>query len=284
LHPFRELLLGEDEGGKDATEIFHNYRVGTSLLQAERLISFDRELRMLVLDGLERVEVSLRMRLGHVLGEISAFAHEDPSNFVSSFTQESKNQLSGATEPSAHQSWLERVKDRKDGSDEAFVMHFRTKYLGRMPIWALTEILELGHLSRLYRGMNNSLATRVAQDYGAPSKKVMVSWIASLNYVRNVSAHHARLFNRKLVAAPARPSLGMVTLLDHLRQAVTAKEVFGLYTALAVIAFLLKSIEPGGNWSSRMVSLLRSFPHRTGLSLRAIGVPHDWDSLELWKH
>lgn len=82
--------------------------------------------------------------------------------------------------------------------------HFRSKYDDRMPIWALTEILELGHVSRLHGGLRNDIATEIAQAFGVPTKRLMQSWVASLNYVRNVAAHHARLYNRKLVSAPKR--------------------------------------------------------------------------------
>lgn len=78
----------------------------------------------------------------------------------------------------------------------------------------------------------------------------MASWLASLNYVRNVTAHHARLFNRKLQNAPARPKVGQVPALDHLRDERTPKDDFGTYNALAVIAQTLPSIDAdwAGNW------------------------------------
>ena len=61
------------------------------------------------------------------------------------------------------------MKEREADSDDAFVAHFRNKYDDEMPIWALTEILELGHLGRLYSGLNNSLVTEIATAYGAPA-------------------------------------------------------------------------------------------------------------------
>jgi hypothetical protein len=70
---------------------------------------------------------------------------------------------------------------------------------------------------RLYRGLRQQDSEEVALAFGAPTKKTMVSWLATLNYVRNVAAQHARLFNRKLQHAPARPKAGQVPVLDHLR-------------------------------------------------------------------
>lgn len=152
-----------------------------------------------------------------------------------------------------------------------------------MPVWALTEILELGHLSVLYRGMHQQDAEEIALAFGVPAKKIMTSWLASLNYVRNVAAHHSRRFNRKLQHAPARPKAGQIPVLDHLRDEETAKGVFGTYNALAVIAYLLPSIDPDTDWAEQMAALLQEFPTSHALTTEAIGAPWNWRSLDLWR-
>jgi abortive infection bacteriophage resistance protein len=283
LYPFRESEPFQDDAGRTRYRVHNRYRAGTSVGQAAALIDFDRRLRMLVLEGIERIEISFRMQVGYVLGRQSAFAHIDPVNFVNSFTGSQTDEATGGTMLSKHAQWLERVKERQAGSDEAFVAHFRNKYEDEMPIWALTEILELGHLGRLYSGLNSSLATEIAAAYGAPSKKVMVSWISSLNYVRNVSAHHARLFNRKLVSAPARSSHDQVPLLGHLKDVDSAKAVFGVYNALAVMAYLLRSIEPDSDWAARVMELIGSFPESGCVTIESMGIPDGWSTLELWR-
>lgn len=283
LYPFRESEPWVNDEGRTRSRVLNRYRAGTTVEYAAALLDFDRRLRMLVLEGIERIEISFRMQVGYVLGRQSAFAHSDPANFVASFTTASFDELTGETLPSKHEQWLARVEARKAESDEAFVAHFRNKYDDKMPIWALTEILEFGHLGRLYSGLNNALATQIAAAYRAPSKKVMSSWISSLNYVRNVSAHHARLFNRKLVSAPARPSTGQVPLLGHLKDEVTSKQVFGVYNALAVMAYLLRTIDPDSGWTPRVVDLINAFPNSDFLTAESMGVPEGWETLELWR-
>jgi abortive infection bacteriophage resistance protein len=283
LYPFRESETYVDDEDRERTRVLGGYRTGTTLRHAEEVIDFDRRLRMLVMDGVERIEVAVRMQLGYVLGRSSAFAHEDPACFTKAFTEPGTAPDSGKPVPSSHARWLERASERRAKSDEQFVAHFREKYDDRMPVWALTELLELGQLSVLYRGLRQQEAEEIAVAFGAPTKKIMVSWLASLNYVRNVAAHHARLFNRKLQHAPARPQTGQVSVLDHLRDEQTAKGVFGTYNALAVIAHLLPSIEAGKDWHRRLAGLLREFPASHSLSLASIGVPENWESLELWR-
>jgi abortive infection bacteriophage resistance protein len=282
LYPLRESEPYIENDGRQRNRIHNRYHPGTTLEYAETLISFDRELRMLVLDGIERIEISLRTQLGYILGKRSAFAHLDPANFVNAFTENLIDPLTDDPSPSKHKQWIERVEERRADSDEAFVAHFRDKYDDAMPLWALTEILEMGHLGRLYSGLNNSIATEIARAYGVPTKRMMSSWISSLNYVRNVSAHHARLFNRKLVTAPARPNHNQISVLGHLKDQDSAKETFGVYNLLAVMAYLIDSIDPNSEWPTRMAALIESFPTSAHLTAQSMGVPENWSILKLW--
>lgn len=281
LYPFRRSEPYVDDDGRTRVRVLSGYQERTNLRQAEAIIDFDRRLRMLVMDGVERIEVAVRMRIGYVLGKRSAFAYEDPTCFTEAFTAQSTDIREPA--PSRHVLWLQRVNERKASSDEQFVEHFRQKYDDRMPVWALTEVLELGHLSVLYRGMHQQDAEEIALAFGVPTKKIMTSWLASLNYVRNVAAHHARLYNRKLQHAPARPKVGLIPDLDHLRDEESAKGVFGTYNALAVIAHLLPAIDPDTYWAKQLAALLRDFPTSHALTVDSIGAPRGWESLDLWR-
>ena len=280
LYPFRESEEYLDDEGRRRIRVLSHFRAGTGLAHAEEIIDFDRRLRLLVLDGLERIEVAVRMRIGYVLGRASSFAYEDPTRFVGAFTKDDTD-IRRPT-PSKHVQWLQRVSSRQAGSDEQFVDHFREKYDDRMPVWALTEILELGHLSILYRGINQTDPAEIAEAFQIPTKKMMTSWLASLNYVRNVAAHHGRLFNRKLQNAPARPAVGQIPALDHLRDSGEAKRVYGTYNALAVVAYLVSSIDPDADWPGRLAALLREFPTSDALTIGSVGAPESWASLDLW--
>ncbi|CAQ02035.1 Abi family protein [Clavibacter sepedonicus] len=281
LYPFRQSERYVDDDGRKRTRILSSYEPGVRMDDAAQLIDFDRELRMLVLEGVERIEIALRMQLGYSLGQRSAFAHEDASAFLSAFTDPQMGE-DGEPAPSRHEAWLERVRQRQNNSDEAFVAHFRHKYDDRMPIWALTEILELGHTSRLYGGLRNDIATEIAGAFGVPTKQLMQSWIATINYVRNVAAHHSRLYNRKLVSALKRPKGNTVPLLAHLTQEEAPKQ-FGTYSALAVMAYVLETVHPGRDWAVRVAALLRNFPTTARLNVGSMGVAAGWIEQDLWK-
>lgn len=281
LYSFRDSEIYADDSGRERIRVLGNYRPGTSIAYAARLIDYDRELRMLVLDAVERIEVSLRMQIGYTLGGRSAWAHREPANFVPGFTTDTAGPNTG--EPTSGLTrWLDRVQERQDKSEEAFVARFRDRYDGVLPIWALTEILELGHLGRLIHSLQSDLATTIANAYCVPTKKMFGSWVSSVNYVRNVSAHHGRLFNRKLVAAPSRPRSGQVPALNHLRETTGSKAEFGVYNALAVMAYLLGTIDSDCDWNRRLAKHLSNFPEGA-LSTDDMGAPTGWKTQAIWQ-
>ncbi|MGL5859968.1 MAG: Abi family protein [Phycicoccus sp.] len=68
--------------------------------------------------------------------------------------------------PSRYDTWLDRVHAEQHRSKEDFVLHFRTKYDDRLPVWVVTEILGFGALSMLYRGMQRADRHEVAAGLG----------------------------------------------------------------------------------------------------------------------
>ncbi|WIE83127.1 hypothetical protein [Curtobacterium sp. MCPF17_021] len=107
-------------------------------------------------------------------------------------------------------------------------------------------------------------------------------WLASVNYVRNVEAHHARLFNRKLVVVPKRPRSGAVPLLAHL-SGTDAPKQFGVYNTLAVMAYLLRSIPSDHDWAERVAAFLGAFPSNEHLDLSSMGVGAGWLDHAIWR-
>lgn len=271
LHPFRTRV--ETATGREGREDIQSsrYKQGVTLDQIVELVDFDRRLRLLMLDALERIEVSLRMRIGHALGKKSPFAHLESETFEINFVRRYK-----------HGEWVGAARHSHLRSHELFVRHFDEVYEGQLPIWALTELLGLGQLAVLYGGLQREIATEIAGSYGVPTKTLFRSWLASINDVRNLSAHHARLFNRKRIHAPKRPKANMIPELEHLRVPNSSKNGFGLYNVVAIVAYLLRNVEKETQWHRELVDLLDGFPEMKHMGIEAMGFPEEWKSLSLW--
>lgn len=155
---------------------------------------FDRDLRFLLLNYLEDIEISLRTHLGYVLGE-----QDSESTEMFAYLNESTYAA-----PEVCKSILDEIrKSVSDNSSEAFVKHHRTKYGGLLPAWAMVETLSFGKASKLFSSLNTGLQKRICNDYyNGRRYKVMNNWFEGLVVLRNMCAHKIRLINRGITYKP----------------------------------------------------------------------------------
>lgn len=142
------------------------------------------------------------------------------------------------------------------------------------------ELLEFGPLSILLKGMRFRDRRDIARKYGIQDPQYLTSWIHVLCDIRNICAHHARLWNRNLVNQPRLPSKGSIQPLDHLHTSSTTQQ--RLYSALAIGRFLLRTIDPQTKWPQRLKAHIKSFPQSPYIALSDSGFTQNWDSEDLW--
>ncbi|MFE3545221.1 Abi family protein [Nocardia sp. NPDC059177] len=259
---------------------------GTTLDRVIELYEFDRKLRLLVLDGIERVEVALRMRLGYALGEVGAFAHLDPAALEPAFTHVDEGQPIASRShwlASEHAKWLLNVRGEEERSKEDFVIHFKSKYGMPLPIWVVTELMTFGSLVVLMDGLKPRQKNAVAEMFGVFDAEcdgdgaALGSWIAGLKYIRNICAHHGRLWNRNMVE-----QFGRLDGVAELAHASGQRPKSRIYAALAVLAFLTTRLDAASGWRHRAVDLMTSTFGSLGLSDTYMGCPAGWSSADIW--
>ena len=259
------------------TTVHDNFRPGAEFSQIVDLYVFDKKLRLLTLDAIERVEVALRTDIALLLGRHSPIAHRDPAFLHGNFT---KTPLRGKTE-TGHQVWLDRLDKTASKSREEFVEHFRQIYSPPLPIWVAVELWDFGMLSHFLTGMRYQDRTTLASKYGLPRPDLLTGWVRSINFARNLCAHHSRLWNRPLVDQPPLPKNGEVALFDHFTADPHLQKRY--YAVAAVLQYLLRFINPTTTWANRLSELVITLPTAPGISLRHMGFPTDWATFQLWE-
>lgn len=256
------------------TRALDDFRDGASFQQAAELYIFDKQLRLLALDALERVEIALRVDISHTLGQLDPFAYLDPQWFHHSFGRD----LDPETGLTAHHRWLGKHAQLIARSQEEFVQHNCRHYGLPLAIWVACEVWDFGTLSTLYDGMRESEQDAISRRYGIDNGRIFASWLRSLNYLRNVCSHHCRLWNRNIVRIPALPdgkTLPWAARFDgnNLRARC--------FVLLCMTGHLLRTIHPESSWAQRLAAHLHSFPEQTtqGISLKSMGVPDGWEAL-----
>lgn len=244
---------------KDDNDCFHP---GTTWDVVLNLYDFDRELRLALMDGLERVEVGLRTAITYTLAHTyGAFGHHDPANFRPQFR---------------HGQWLDKLTDEIQKSHEKFIGHFGEKYDGfpRLPIWMESEVMSFGSLSRLYEGMKDLDQQQVSRPFGLPHY-VLRSWLRSLHFIRNLCAHHSRLWNRELPVAPTMPKR------KHGWPPEDIPNNRRLFAVLIMLGHLLDRPCLGDGWRRRVTDILKPVAGVERFRL-SMGLPEGWQGHRRW--
>ena len=232
---------------------------GASFEQAYHMYKFDARLRKMICSELEKIEISIRTKLSLTMAENNPFWFEAPEMF--------KNK-------ERHDSLLVTLQAELHRSDDEQIVGFRQKYSNAFPpSWMTMEISSFGTLSMLYRWLKNGRSRReVAQCYGI-SDNVLESWLHSIVYVRNICAHHSRLWNKNLRIQPVAPKS---TNFPFLANPAPTNRV---YYILSIILYLLQVVNPQNTFASRIKSLLMEFPL---IDISSMGFPKDWEKELLW--
>jgi abortive infection bacteriophage resistance protein len=216
-----------------STSLTDTFKQGASFGTAVELYAFDKGLRLQLLDALERIEIAIRTQIALQLGQYDPWAHRIPAFLDRRFAQ-----IPARSGQTFHAEWLRKLDEKAASSKEEYAVHFRQKYSSSpMPIWIAVELLEFGPLSFLLSGLRGRDQSAIAHNLGVPRPQLLTSWVRALTFVRNVCAHHARLWNRPLIDQPKLSMVGEIAVLDHLASIPYGNK--RVYSACAVIRYLL---------------------------------------------
>lgn len=250
VYPFKKLPTDKFVDGTTFEDVLDSYL-------------FDRELRLLVFDAIERIEVAFRTQLINKPAiKDGAFWFEDEKFF------DDKDRLT---------EHLRKLDDEVYQSHEIFVTHFFNKYEENCPpVWMSFEVVSLGLLSKFYQNLKFSDAKKViAQHFGLSNPKVFQSWIRSVTYVRNICAHHARLWNRTLTNKPT-------ILLTPSKQWISQRNPNNekIYYFLCCLLYLLREINPTTQFVEKLKVLLAKYPKTP---LNSMGFSANWENDPFWQ-
>ncbi|MCE4304310.1 Abi family protein [Xanthomonas hortorum pv. vitians] len=257
-------------------EVKNEFAAGASFEQAVALYQFDKKLRVLLMEAIERIEVALRVHIAYSLSAHSIFAQEDPSMLDGNFTFRP-----AATGRSKHDDWLLKLSAQVDKSKEEFVSHYKRRYGLPLPIWVVIEVWDFGLLSHFYAGMRYVDQSSLAERFSIPSPDVAKSWLRTVNYVRNIVAHHSRVWNRGMVENPKFRGLDAY---GDVGSGLAALDASRPYAAFCVIAYLERKMLPHSDWCVRFSEHLESFPADgcPKIQMKQMGCLPGWREHALW--
>lgn len=259
------LFLQEDISFEDVSELY----------------CFDRALRTLLFNAIEKIEVAIRTRIALTysvdtgdgfwfLDHRLYFLHEK-------FIDLTRNEV---VDGSLHIGELMKEVKR---SNEEFIAHYFDKYgePAFPPSWMTLEVVSMGTLSKLFSALdkNNPSSKTIAKDLGLYKVEILKNWLHALSSLRNTCAHHSRLWNRRFTIGLQFPYRTTKPFLSKEEAAgIRDNKLFGY---LSVILYLLQFISPDSSFKTSLLELLNKRPKL--VKLKDMGFPEDWHDYTLWK-
>ena len=241
----------------------HAFRDGTTFEDVLTLYIFDRELRLLVLDAIERVEVALRAQWAHYMAmTYGPHGYLEQGNY--SVIRHHANDITA----------LEREFNR---SEDTFAIHYRNKYTSPNlpPVWMAAEVMSFGLLSKFYSNLKKRSDKKALADPFALDEAVVTSFAHHISTVRNICAHHGRLWNKRFTVTMTTPRFPA-----KLPVAMRDADTRYLHNTLVMLDYLLALIAPGNEWKKRLFALIEGCPLADPASM---GFPADWRARAAWK-
>lgn len=247
---------------RDNGNVLSKFEVGTNFNQVVFLYEFDRSLRLLIMDAIERVEISIRTTIVNELAQkYNSFFHAKASNFHPNFK---------------HSKWLSGVTEEVERSSDEFISHYKNKYDGYpiVPLWMTTEVMSLGKLSFMYQGLQNDDKKLISNHFQIHHKR-LTDWLHVITYVRNVCAHHSRLWNRELSIRPDQ------TKDINWLPPITPRND-RIFYVLLILRQLMRGFDNGQDWKLQLENLIDTISHDKK-AMQMMGFADRWKEHAVWK-
>lgn len=246
-------------------KINHHFARGSYFEDAVDLYNFDRHFRLIVFNAIERIEISLRTKLIYHLSQNHGSEwYLKPSIFEN---------------PDHHASFLSKLfADMSRSSEEFMVKHYQNHPTEHPESWKALEVLTLGTLSKLYQNIKHQLPEKnlVSSEFGLNNQKYLASWLIAITVIRNVIAHHGRLWNRVIINKYDWPNSTPFPLLTYTPNNHQRGKIFYL---LSAIIYMNDRISPGHHIKTELNQLFQNFPNTP---LSKMGFPGNWQTQPIW--
>lgn len=291
----RGMLFNDEEAAKNTLENISYYRLKgywwemQSDVQKHQFKSnsyfenviekyeFDRELRLVLFYAIEIIEVALRTKMiYHMSQTYGPLWYLDNSLFVNS-------QL--------FQQHLGELQNEFARSGEIFVKDFKQKNPSvnvnpkvwesseHPDSWLIFEVATFGNLSKMYKNLKHQLPQKsaIANEFGLNLHSELSSWLESVAYVRNIVAHHSRIWSRTMVKKPKEvfhPQNAWLQL------PISQKQQTKPFYIISAMLYLCNAVKRDNLFKDKLFDLFSKYPH---LPLYKLGFNGSWQQENLWK-
>ena len=231
------------------------------------LYCFDRRLRSLIFNAIEKIEVAVRTKIIQIYAESTHNSHWYDNESLYRFDYEDL---------------MKHIEADVNRSNEDFIKHYNSKYNNHPmpPSWMALEVVSFATLSRLFKSLkSDSHKKYITEQFGLKKVEILENWLHAISNLRNCCAHHSRVWNRRFMVSVILPYDTLYPFMDRM----TIKQIHTnkLFAVLSCVVYILDIISPGSYFKRNLKELLKSDCRL--LDLKDMGFPKYWQSLSVWR-
>ena len=229
--------------------------------------TFDRHLRLILFDAIERIEIALRTKMiYHLSLSYTSLWYLEPTLFDDTIK---------------HQDHLADLQSEFIRSQEIFIKDQKRRFPGQdVDSWKIFEVASFGTLSKLYKNLKHNLPEKaiIAKEMGLNLHSELSSWLESINYVRNIIAHHSRLWSRSMVKRPFEQlnNPSGLWFANNLLPVQSKKP----FLIISCMLYLCNQVTPNHQIKVKLLALFQNNP---GIPIYKLGFLNNWANEPLWK-
>jgi abortive infection bacteriophage resistance protein len=249
---------------QDNSDPNHSFIKEISFDDIIELYVFDRRLRLLVFNAIEKIEIALRTKIVYEFSLTKgSHWHEDANMYRNNYFF-NKN--------------INSLYEEVDRSSETFIEHYKQTYStpAYPPAWMSLEVITMGLLSKLYGNLKKGdEKKKVAKEFGLPNPLILESWMHAFAGLRNICAHHSRLWNRRFTIVPKIPYNTYNTFIQN-----TNIYDNKLYAQLCCMNYITRIISPDSSFVADLKALLDTC---NLVDCKEMGFPDAWKDEPIWQ-
>ncbi len=231
------------------------------------LYCFDRRLRSLVFNAIEKIEVAIRTKITQVYAESTADSHWYNNSDLYRFDFDDL---------------MNHIEVDVDRSNEDFIKHYNAKYNEPLlpPSWMTLEVVSFATLSRLFQALkSDERKKQITDQFGLKKVEILENWLHAISNLRNCCAHHSRIWNRRYMVGVKLSYNTKYPFMD--RNTIEQIRNNKLFAVLSCIAYINDIISPNSDFKKNIKELLKSDCRL--LDIKEMGFPKNWQTLPVWQ-
>lgn len=243
------------------------------------LYCFDRRLRSLMFNAIEKIEVAVRAKVIQTYSEATGNSHwfNDQRLYKHKDVRDRNGMLT-----TAYDLLVKDIDGEIRRSNEDFIKHYYNKYDNPPlpPAWMTLEVLSIGTLSKLYQLLKKSPYKKsIAKQFGLNDDRVFANWLHAIAVWRNCCAHHSRVWNRRCIVNLQMPTNVDFPFLD--KRTLKSLHPNKVFTVLCCIKYISNIISPNSDLKRNILAIIGNGGRL--LNLQEMGFPKNWTFLDVWR-